>query len=116
MLVYGLYSKKWQDAQEEWIQKKSTKWKRSTKKWSIKLVTASLELAWKMWENRNEYLHSDKHHWNLETEEQLNTGIREAFNQATNVLARDKFLWGKAGERIFFLPVKSKVDLVIVLV
>ena len=31
-------------------------------------------------------------------------------------LARDKFLWGKAGERIFFLPVKSKVDLVIVLV
>ena len=27
--VYGLYSKKWEDAQEEWIQKKNTKWKRS---------------------------------------------------------------------------------------
>ena len=31
VLVYGLYSKKWEDAQEEWIQKKNTKWKRSSK-------------------------------------------------------------------------------------
>ena len=31
-ITYGLYSKKWEDAQEELIQKKNSKWKRSAKK------------------------------------------------------------------------------------
>ena len=73
--LYSLYSTKWEDAQEEWIQRKNMKWKRSPKKWADKLVEASLEVAWKMWENRNKYLHDDLHPWQRKGENSTNIMI-----------------------------------------
>ena len=40
-------SKKWKDAQDEWIVMTSTKWKRSSQRWFTQAVLAIWEVSWK---------------------------------------------------------------------
>ena len=88
--LYGRTSSLWLDAQQEWITQKATKWKYSAKSWSIKMIQGIKEIPWKMWENRNDYLHSTHHHWRLEEETHINDDIHDAFLRSTGVLPRDK--------------------------
>ena len=68
-LVYGLHSRKWQDAQDEWIQKRAMKWKPLVEKWSRNIMRLLLEISWEMWEDRNEFLHQVDHPWNQQEEQ-----------------------------------------------
>ena len=111
-ITYSLYSKKWEDAQEEWIQRKYSKWKRSATKWAFKLINASLELSWKMWENRNECLHDEHHPWQCEGENSTNITIQELYEdyQDKIYLERDRKLFDTHVETKLALPLRKKKE------
>ena len=77
--LYGLHSKECQDAQDEWIQKRATKWKPLAEKWSKTISKLLLEVSWEMWEDRNEYLHHINHPWNQQDKQQLNIEFQEIY-------------------------------------
>ena len=82
------------------------------KKWAYKLVIASLELAWKMWENRNKYLHDALHPWQRAGENSTNIMIRELYEDFQDItyLEKDKKLFNAPIETRLLLPLRKKKE------
>ena len=57
----GRLSDYWEDYQQEWIVRTSTKRKWSSHTWMIKVIQAVWEISWKQWEYRNSILHHKKY-------------------------------------------------------
>ena len=68
-------------------------------------MEASLEVAWKMWENRNEYLHDDLHPWQRKGENSTNITIQELYEdfQEGSYLDKDK--------KLFKAPITTRLQL-----
>jgi hypothetical protein len=66
MFFFGRVAKGWTDAQQLWLDRVSTRWKRSASSWATKLIFLGMEIFWDSWEHRNSVLHHEDHHWNLE--------------------------------------------------
>jgi hypothetical protein len=81
----GRLSKKWEDAQERWIIRCSTKWKRSSKLWLSKLVQATWEVAREMWVHRNSVLHHPSHPWKQRRVKELAARITTEFEEYEEV-------------------------------
>lgn len=64
-LLYGWLACDWQLAQDDWLMRQSTRWKKSSLQWAIKFVRLSLDLIWGMWEHCNAVLHDPSHPWSL---------------------------------------------------
>ena len=82
--IYGRLVTLWEDAQKQWIVKTSTRWKRSSRNWSKKLVIWLIELPWLMWENRNIILHDNDHPWKWQPRENLKNSVRALYTNYTN--------------------------------
>ena len=52
--LMGRTSKKWKDAQDEWIVMTFTKWKRSSQRWFTQALLAIWEVSWKQWQHRTQ--------------------------------------------------------------
>jgi hypothetical protein len=59
--LWGRISQKWRLAQDRWLQRIATRWKKSVRIWASKFVRANVSIGWHLWELRNSYLHSDDH-------------------------------------------------------
>ena len=86
--IYGRVATTWEDAQEKWLIRLSTRYKRSSQVWSTTLVQQLLQTQWNMWENRNEILHNKDHIWQKRKRAQWDEEIYTIFN--SNI--RDSFL------------------------
>ena len=53
----------WEDAQDKWLFRLATMYKRSSQICSTTLVQHLLEMQWIMWENKNYILHNKDHIW-----------------------------------------------------
>ena len=97
--IYGRVATTWEDAQEKWLIRLSTRYKRSSQVWSTTLVQQLLQTQWNMWENRNEILHNKDHIWQKRKRAQwdeeiytiFNSNIRESFLQEDMKF----FKWGR---------------------
>ena len=97
--IYGRVTTTWEDAQEKWLIRLSTRYKRSSQVWSTTLVQQLLQTQWNMWENRNEILHNKDHIWQKrkralwdeEISTIFNSNIRESFLQEN----MNFFKWGR---------------------
>ena len=97
--IYGRVATTWEDAQEKWLIRLSTRYKRSSQVWSTTLVQQLLQTQWNMWENRNEILHNKDHIWQKRKralwDEEIytifNSNIRESFLQEDMKF----FKWGR---------------------
>ena len=61
--IYGRVATTWEDAQEKWLVRLATRYKRSSQVWSNTLVQQLLKMQWSMWESRNNILHDKDHTW-----------------------------------------------------
>ena len=59
--VYGRLATTWEDAQEEWLIRTATRFKRSSQRWSATVVEYLLKIHLNMWENRNKILYDNDH-------------------------------------------------------
>ena len=66
--TYGRLTREWKDAQDEWLKRMATKWKKSVRKWSGTVIQVTLEVTWGMWVHRNATLHDATTHGNLKGE------------------------------------------------
>ena len=98
----GCLSKKWEDAQEWWIIRNSTKWKRSSKKWLTKLIQAIWEVSREMWEHRNGILHHPLHSWTRKLAEDLAAQITREFEDydPSHFLPLDQWLFCSSAEHM----------------
>ena len=78
--VYGRIATTWEDAQEKWLVRTATRFKRSSRRWSTILVHNLMQLQWIMWENRNSVLHDPDHLWKQRKREAWNEEITSYFN------------------------------------
>ena len=90
--TYGRCAISWKDAQQEWLNLKATRWRSSSSKWMIKLASAAKEIAWTMWENRNNWLHDDSHPWKQADQRFIMNEIPRLYNSLTSphLLPRDR--------------------------
>ena len=77
--LMGRFSDYWEDDQQEWIVRTSTKWKRSSYTWMIKVIQAVWKIIWQQWEYRKSILHHEKHPWNQKRILDLNQRIQVRF-------------------------------------
>jgi hypothetical protein len=98
----GRLSKKWEDAQERWIIRCSTKWKRSSKKWLTKLVQAIWEVSREMWEHRNGVLHHPLHPWKLRKVRDLTERIKTEFAEydEASFMPKDRRLFRSSAQHM----------------
>ena len=92
--AYGRCAVSWKDAQQEWLNHKATRWRSSASKWMTKLATAAKEIAWTMWENRNNWLHDDSHPWKQADQRFIMNEIPRLYNSLSSphLLPRDRKL------------------------
>ena len=75
--VTGTLIKGWATAQDEWIQRISTRWKGNGALWASKVANDLKEFAHTMWEHRNEELHHPEHPWKLKEKADLYAEIHQ---------------------------------------
>jgi hypothetical protein len=102
--LYGRVSYLWRDAQQEWIKHQATRWKYSTKGWTISLILHLKEIPWIMWENRNDYLFHHENPWNTAEADHVKTEIQQAMNtyHPSKILRRD--------QRLFRIPLDKLLN------
>ena len=77
--VYGRAAGQWQLAQDLWICRQHTRWKKSSRAWAGNLVLYLFHLVRSMWEHRNSILHDPNHIWQAQKRENWDTIIRQYF-------------------------------------
>jgi hypothetical protein len=81
--LWGRISHKWRLAQDRWLQRIATRYKKSVNIWAAKFVRSNALIGWTLWEQRNAYLHSDEHPWKLGPRNDRMTTIRQLFQAYT---------------------------------
>ena len=61
--IYGRVEVTWQRAQERWLIRVSTKWKKSSRVWAPSLASGLFALKRNMWDHRKLFLHSLEQKW-----------------------------------------------------
>ena len=77
--IYGRTSNLWQLAQDKWICRQHTTWKKSSHVWAGNLILHLFHLIRTMWEHRNSILHDPNHIWQAQKRENWDTIIRQYF-------------------------------------
>ena len=108
--LMGRLSKKWKDAQDEWIVMTSTKWKRSSQRWFTKAVLAIWEVSWKQWQHRNSILHDEQHPWKQRDIGELDKEIQlmKLRYHLSSYLPRDRRLFDMTLVTLHQLPTPIK--------
>ena len=78
--IFGRTAHQWQLAQDDWIKRQHTKWKRSSQVWARQLVLNLFHMIRSMWETRNSILHGPNHLWRVEKREKWNQEITQLFD------------------------------------
>ena len=63
--LWGRLAHSWTDAQQEWINRITTRWKKLVAKWKTLVIRSIGEVLWHMWDHRNYILFHPKQQWNL---------------------------------------------------
>ena len=93
--TYGRLARGWDDAQEEWLTRTATKYKKSVRKWSETVIQSILEVTWGMWEHRNTTLHDENHPWRIAARRVLEDSIHDEYQRhpLEPILTKDKHLF-----------------------
>ena len=104
------FSKKWEDAQEEWLRTKNWTCTPSTVRWGTQVMEEMLEICWNVWEHRNHILHSEENPRCNNTMKHLNREVEECFwrFREENFLSEDTHLFRQGAEKIKEWSVEEK--------
>lgn len=108
--LYGRMSQSWRSAQDKWLIRQATRWKKSSLKWSAKFVRLTLDLSWGMWEHRNQVLHAPTHPWILAQEAPFLARLREVYTtlSTTQLLPSDRWLTAHPFESLLAKPAEAR--------
>jgi len=76
----GCLGKQWREEQEKYW--KAVKSRKSSRRWTITLLTRLINTAWDMWQHRNKALHESEENKMGIVEADINQQIRQAYEQA----------------------------------
>ena len=110
--IFGRTATTWEDAQEKWIIRTATRFKRSSHKWAATLVEQIFRIQWKMWESRNTVLHDPEHLWKKREREKWNAEINVAFTSfnAGNFLPSANIYFTNNQKTVLQYPDELKVQ------
>jgi hypothetical protein len=98
----GRVSKLWEDAQERWLVRIATKWKRSSSLWLTRLLLVTWEVSFAAWDFRNKILHDPLHPWKRQRIQDLDSAIASDFSTfwPQDFLNLDRCLFGSSADHM----------------
>ena len=106
----GQFSKKWEDAQEEWPGTKDWTCTPSTAKWGAQVTEEMLKICWNMWEHRNHIPHSEENPRCDSTMKCLNKEVEICFRRfrEENFLSEDTHPFRQGSTKVKERSVEEK--------
>jgi hypothetical protein len=93
--LLGRMSKKWSDSQQRYI--RSMRRKNSGRRWTASVIQKALDIAWDMWEQRNDINQNTMHPRRAANMEEIKAQLRESYHCGRNsLLPIDPYLFSKA--------------------
>jgi len=89
LALEGCIAKGWRKEQEAYW--KGFKSRRSSRRWTIALLTRLMMMAWDMWEHQNKALHEVEENRQIILEAELNQHIREVYGQGLRHLPHNSY-------------------------
>jgi hypothetical protein len=97
--LIGRVSKKWSDSQQRFID--SLKRKNSGRRWTSAVIQKALDIAWDMWEQRNDVLHNSMHPQRAVAVAEIQAQLRVLYRQGREaLLPMDRHLFSKSFDKL----------------
>ncbi len=107
LALEGCIAKQWQEEQAQYW--KAFKSRRSSRRWTIALLTRLMMTAWDMWNHRNKALHEQEENRSEILEAAVNQQIREVYEQGRQQLPPDAHtLMNRSLARLLRFPAAYK--------